>query len=73
MSSHTLPVLAHPEFPHVFQSAIDRYVERISLAQDLGTCWFEDEHCDCHQLATVHLLGSDFNYCARHFAEVTRG
>ena len=40
----------------------------------LGRCAFEDEHCDCRKPAVVHLLGSDSDFCLRHFhQEVRRG
>lgn len=73
MASDTLPVLSHPSFPQVFAAAIEHTVAQLTLRQELGSCWFEDEHCDCHQLATVHHLGTDYSYCLRHFEAVSRG
>lgn len=39
---------------------------------ELGACAFEDQHCDCRELATVHQLGTDFNYCTRHFQQIAK-
>jgi hypothetical protein len=49
-----------------------RRVSRIVTAR-LGQCWFSDEHCDCRELATVHHLPSEQEFCERHFQAVTRG
>jgi hypothetical protein len=57
----------------VFVKAIEKEVvhaERVAL--DL--CWYEDEHCDCREVATVHPLDPeliDVEYCERHFKAVT--
>ena len=60
MAANTLPVLPSPEFPQALAES------------QLTTCWFEDEHSDCRQLATVHLLDSDYEYCEAHFQAVQR-
>lgn len=75
MSHSTLPVLTHQDFPQVFEDAVSFEVRRVSRVVDngFGRCAFEDEHCDCRQPAVVHLLGSDSDFCLRHFSEVSRG
>ena len=45
---------------------MDLAVARISAKPQLSTCDFEDEYCDCRQLATVHDLATDREFCARH-------
>jgi len=65
MAAPTLSVLAHPEFPQVFPAAIDQLVTRV-----LTTCFWSDEHCDCHERATVHDLKSEQEFCLRHFRKV---
>jgi len=75
MAHSTLPVLTHQDFPQVFEDAVHFEVLRVSkvVDQGLGFCAYEDEHCDCRKPAVVHLLGSDSDYCLRHFREVSRG
>ena len=73
MAGPTLPVLTHPFFPQVFAQAIDQHFTRV---ERLGLCSYEDEHCDCREVATVHPLDpalDDFEFCLRHFEKVTRG
>jgi hypothetical protein len=77
----TLSVLAHSQFPQVFESAIDQMVTRISAKPQLGICCYETPEsrwgaCDgepCRSLAVVHDLGTDLEFCVRHFFEVNRG
>lgn len=73
MAHSNLPVFSHPDFPQTFAAAIDRAVERMLAKPQLGTCWFEDEYTVCRKPATVHHLGTDFEYCAEHFKAVLRG
>lgn len=75
MAADTLPVLSRSNFPQVFEDAVSFEVRRVSKAVDqrLGRCAFEDEHCDCRDLAVVHHLSSEQEFCLRHFAEVSRG
>lgn len=68
MAVATLPVLSHPQFPQAFVSATRNFMQQV-----LGECAFSDEHCDCRERAVVHHLGTDFDYCLRHFKAVTRG
>jgi hypothetical protein len=70
MAHQNLTLLSHPD---IFIAAIHQMVERIAAKPVLGQCWYEDEYCDCRKPATVHMLDTDFEYCARHFEAVTRG
>jgi hypothetical protein len=60
-------------FPQVFTHAIDDLVSRVVGKPTLGTCCFEDEHCDCRQVATIHDLDSHQEFCTRHFLVTNRG
>jgi hypothetical protein len=52
------------------------HLEQLVIATEqkvyLTHCYFEDEFCCCRQLATVHSLADEREYCARHFREVNR-
>jgi hypothetical protein len=72
MAAETLPVLSHPSFPQVFTAAMDWETSRILAAIRLHCCDFEDEYCDCRDLATVHHLASEQDFCLRHFEAVSR-
>ena len=76
MAAQHLTVLSRPQFPQVFEDAIHYEIRRVSAIVDqvlLGTCAFDDEHCDCRQPAVVHHLETESNYCLRHFQAVNRG
>jgi hypothetical protein len=76
MASDTLPVLSHPSFPQVFDAAMLSEIRRIPSARThLVQCYFADEFCNCKELATVHDLKSEQDFCLRHFqmVEVERG
>jgi len=80
MAQTTLPVLSRSNFPQVFEDAVSFEVRRVSKAVDqrlahsgLGRCAFEDEHCDCRDLAVVHHLLTEQEFCLRHFQAVSRG
>ncbi len=72
MAHSTLPVLSASDFPQVLSASIDRFIDQIVAKPQLGLCDFEDEHCDCRQPATVHVLQTDQEFCARHFAVVVK-
>jgi hypothetical protein len=48
-------------------------VERMLARPQLGSCDYSDDFEDCFADATVHVLGTDHEYCARHFRAVSRG
>ena len=76
MAAQHLTVFSSPQFPQVFEDAIHYEIRRVSRILNealLGTCAFDDEHCDCRQPAVVHHLETESNYCLRHFTEVNRG
>lgn len=77
MSSHTLPVLSHSEFPQVFALATELFVERLADRPQLGQCArlepFAHDVNRCSRKATVHNLADDMEYCAACFAEVWHG
>ena len=71
-----LTALSSPEFPQVFDRCLDQLfqrVERILAASYLSTCAFEDQFGDCREVATVHHLASEHEFCLRHFQAVNRG
>ena len=74
--------LARPEVE--LSQVLNSFVQRILDKPQLGLCCFEtvissgetreaDQSFFCYSAATVHDLASDQEYCARHFAEVSRG
>ena len=70
-----LTALSSPEFPQVFDRCLDQLfqrVERILAASYLSTCAFEDQFGDCREVATVHHLKSEHQFCERHFRQVTK-
>lgn len=73
MAHSTLPSLAHSEFPQVFTEAIDFMVARISAHPQLGDCDYETPEFVCRNRATVHNLATEQEFCAQHFAKVSRG
>ena len=71
-----LTALSSPEFPQVFDRCLDQLfqrVERILAASYLSICDFEDQYGDCREVATVHHLASEHEFCLRHFQAVNRG
>ena len=75
MAGQHLTVLSSTDFPQVLKNAIDRPVDRVLSQIQLG-CWYEDEHSDCRQPATVHPLDPelmDYEYCLQRFEKVTHG
>ena len=76
MAAQHLTALSSPEFPQVFDASLNQLfqrVDRIYAASLLSTCDFEDQHGDCREVATVHHLASEHEFCLRHFQAVTRG
>jgi hypothetical protein len=76
MAAQHLTALSSPEFPQVFDRCLDQLfqrVERILAASYLSTCAFEDQFGDCREVATVHHLASEHEFCLRHFQAVNRG
>jgi hypothetical protein len=70
MADQHLNVFTRRSFPQVFSSAIDQLIDRMVAKPTLGTCCYEDSFCDCREKAVVHDLGTDFEYCVRHFFAV---
>lgn len=73
MAHATLPSLPAHSFPQVLSSSLDQMVERMLARPQLGSCDYSDDFEDCFADATVHVLGTDHEYCARHFRAVSRG
>ena len=76
MADQHLTALSSPEFPQVFDRCLDQLfqrVERILAASYLSTCAFEDQFGDCREVATVHHLASEHEFCADHFKVISRG
>ena len=70
-----LTALSSPEFPQVFDASLNQLfqrVDRILAASYLSTCAFEDQFGDCREVATVHHLKSEHEFCERHFRQVTK-
>ena len=54
-------------------AAPDSTTRQAVEAGDLTRCYFTDQHCpNCKELATVHLLGSDSDFCLNHFRQIVR-
>ena len=71
-----LTALSSPEFPQVFDASLNQLfqrVDRILAASYLSTCAFEDQFGDCREVATVHHLASEHEFCADHFKVISRG
>ena len=76
MAAQHLTALASPEFPQALDRSLNQLFERVDriLAQSyLSTCDFEDQYGDCRNVATVHHLASEHEFCERHFKVVNRG
>jgi hypothetical protein len=71
MAHSTLPVLAHPDFPQVFKSAMNAEVRRIVQRVDrvLGSCCFPR----CQAEADLCDMETGCGYCRTHFREVDLG
>ena len=75
MAAQHLTVFSSPNFPQVFDGCLaDLFerVDRILAASQLSTCDFEDEHSVCREVATVHHLASEHEFCERHFRVVNK-
>jgi hypothetical protein len=72
MAQVSLPVLAHPAFPQVFAAATHEFARSISTQPPLGLCDYSTEFGDCQQIATVHHLQLEQQFCAGHFRKVVR-
>ena len=80
MAAQHLTALSSPEFPQVLHDSVERIIDAVdrvlaahSLNYLLSPCDFEDQFGDCREVATVHHLKSEHEFCARHFKAVTRG
>jgi hypothetical protein len=76
MPASDFTLVPQPDFQQIFDaslSSLERVVIHV-LAQHpvLKQCYFSDEHCDCRDLATVHHLASELEFCDRHFAIVNK-
>jgi hypothetical protein len=76
MASQTLPSLERQSFPQVLNSAIELEIRRVPTARtNFVHCYWSDEFCHCREMAVVHDLKSEQEFCSRHFrmVEVRRG
>lgn len=84
MAAQHLTVLHSPDFPQVLDAALRRLFDRMlpEFPPQLSPCSYESPEsawgaCDggipCSQIATVHHLASDMQFCMGHFGEVGRG
>lgn len=79
MAHSTLAALAHPDFHNSFDrffSGIELIVVRAearAAKAHLSECAFSNEYVSCAEVATVHHLASEQEFCARHFQAVSRG
>lgn len=81
MAAQHLTVLSSPGFPQQFESAFARFqgtIERVLTSSQLGTCCHEtvvlrgatgeeNEFFPCSEVAVVHDLPSDMQFCMTHF------
>ena len=77
MAAQHLTALSSPEFPQALSVSLDRLIDRVEIivARNylLSPCDFEDQYGDCREVATVHHLASEHEFCLRHFQVVQRG
>lgn len=82
MAQRTLSVLTHPSFPQVFAAAISQSVNRVCDTPQLTICCYQDPEsswgaCDggylCNELAVVHDVSTELDYCFKHYRMVSRG
>jgi hypothetical protein len=73
MAAQTLTPLPLHSFPQAFAETLGRACGIPAAETHLVRCYFSDEHCDCKELATVHDLKSEQEFCLRHFQVVRRG
>ena len=78
MAAPTLPVLS-PFFSTALGRALDREIDALQKAviraeahTHLTQCWYEDDFCCCAERAVVHQLGTDYEYCLRHFQKIEK-
>lgn len=76
MAAQHLTALSSPEFPQALSVSLDRLIDRVEIivARNylLSPCDFEDQFGDCREVATVHHLKSEHEFCERHFRQVTK-
>jgi hypothetical protein len=80
MAHSTLPVLTHPHFPQVFAAALNSQVNR-AVQPALSLCcyvspessWGACDSIECREVAVVHDVATEMDYCARHYRGVSRG
>ena len=81
MAYPTLAVLPLPESPQVLGNRALARINQILARAELSPCCYESPEssygaCDgglpCYELATIHHLASELEYCEQHFDEVCR-
>jgi hypothetical protein len=70
MSVSTLPVSARPQFPQGLNSVIP---PSICCHVTPETSWGAGDAFECNQLAVVHHVATEMDYCAAHWKVVGRG
>lgn len=58
---------------HVAAEIAQAHVVPPQNEAQLGPCWWDDGESICREAGTVHLLGSDLEYCEYHARKVIRG
>jgi|HubBroStandDraft_4_1064222.scaffolds.fasta_scaffold05566_16 hypothetical protein len=79
MAHSTLPVFSHPDFPQVFEAALNQLVTR--QVPQLSPCCYESaesrwgagDAIACTQPAVIHDVATELDYCFAHYKAVNRG
>lgn len=77
MAHNTLAVLSRSDFHSAFLDReifqLDNLITHSFAKAHLSECAFSNEYVSCAEVATVHHLASEQEFCARHFRAVSRG
>ena len=55
MAQSTLAVFYHPDFPQVFDAAIDQYIRRILAKPVLSTCDYQSPESSYGEIGRAHV------------------
>lgn len=77
MAHATLPSLPCPSFPQVLSQALDQEITRVP---QLSVCCyvypvegFAGGGYECGEVAVVHQIATEQDFCARHWKAASRG
>jgi len=83
MAAQNLTTLTRSEFPQVLAQALNQEVTRVNRVVEahLSICcyvsaesrWRACDAVECRQIATIHDIATEQEYCAAHYRDVQRG